>query len=132
MTVRVCRWTHPTGLVVDLMPRSEEVLGFSNRSYEESVATAAEVQLPSGRRIRAVAPAMTIATKLEARLGRGGNDVIRSLDVHDIVVLINGRPELADEVRGLPDEVAHAVRHGLAGLLEHPYFDDVIQDAAST
>lgn len=24
------------------------------------------------------------------------------------------------------------MRHGLAGLLERPYFDDVIQDAAST
>ena len=44
---------------------------------------------------RAVAPPIVIATKLAAWRGRGAGDVLRSLDVHDIVVLVDGRPSSA-------------------------------------
>ncbi len=39
-----------------------------------------------------------IATKLAAWRGRARGDIWRSLDAHDIVVLVNGRAELADEL----------------------------------
>ena len=124
----MCRWTHPDGLIVDLMPQSAEVLGFSNRWYREAMASATRVALPSGAHINAVSPAMTVATKVEAWRGRGNNDVIRSLDVHDIVVLLNGRPELLGEVAELPETVRADVQAGVAELLLDPYFDYVITD----
>ena len=80
------------------MPTAEEVLGFSNRWYELGIKEAIERTLRSGVTIRAVAPPLVIATKLAAWRGRGHGDILRSLDVHDLVVLINGRPELADEL----------------------------------
>ena len=68
------------------MPISEKLLGFSNRWYDLAIETAVERELGSGARIRAVSPPVVIATKLAAWRGRGNDDVLRSLDVHDIVV----------------------------------------------
>lgn len=128
----ICRWKHGDGLVVDLMPQSREVLGFSNRWYAEAMASAIARKLPSGAVIRAVSPALTIATKLEAWRGRGNNDVVRSLDVHDIVVLLNGRPELTHEIAESRDDVRSDVVVGIADLLADPYFDYVIEDAVKS
>jgi hypothetical protein len=62
----ICRWRHQeTGLAIDVMPTSEEVLGFSNPWYELGMAAAVDQTLRSGKRIRAVAPPVVIAAKLE-------------------------------------------------------------------
>ena len=125
----ICRWRSPEGLAVDLMPQAEDVLGFSNRWYAAAIANAVDVELPSSAVIQATAPALVVATKLEAWRGRGHGDIVRSLDVHDIVVLVNGRPELQREVEAL-DEAARAdVVAGLTSLLADTYFDYVIDDA---
>jgi predicted nucleotidyltransferase len=128
----ICRWRHrETRLTIDVMPTAEEVLGFSNPWYELGIQTATERTLASGASIRAVAPPVVIATKLAAWRGRGGDDVIRSLDVHDIVILINGRSELADELAGQSDELCAYVATELDLLRAHAYFDYVVQDAVA-
>ncbi len=60
-----------------------------------------------------------------------GGDVLRSLDVHDIVALVDGRPELADEVASEREDVRDAVRDGLAGLLSVAHVDYVIAGAVA-
>lgn len=128
----ICRWRHrDSGLAIDVMPTSEDVLGFSNPWYEVGIATAVELELPSGKRIRAVAPAVVIATKLAAWLGRGGGDVLTSLDVHDIVVLIDGRPELIDELAAQPEDLRGYVAAELTSLREVNYFEYVVQGAVA-
>ena len=128
----ICRWRHrDSGLAIDLMPTAEDVLGFSNRWYEAGIATAVELELPSGRRIRAVAPPVVVATKLAAWLGRGAGDVLTSLDVHDIVVLIDGRPELIEELAAQPEELREYVVAELASLREAEYFEYVVQAAVA-
>jgi predicted nucleotidyltransferase len=128
----ICRWRHrDSGLAIDVMPTSEDVLGFSNPWYEAGIATAVELKLPSGKRIRAVAPPVVVATKLAAWLGRGGGDVLASLDVHDIVVLIDGRPELIDELAAQPEELREYVAAELASLREVNYFEYVVQGAVA-
>ncbi|MEP7243693.1 MAG: hypothetical protein ABI885_08400 [Gammaproteobacteria bacterium] len=74
------------------------VLGFGNRWYDAAVRTAESVRLPSGRSIRLIAPPVFLATKLEAFHGRGGGDFLASHDLEDVTVVIDGRPELVDEV----------------------------------
>ena len=87
----ICRWRHlETGLLLDVMPQEESVLGFSNPWYRHAIETAVERELPSGIRIHAATPPCIIATKLAAWKGRGNDDMLRSLDLHDILVLIDG------------------------------------------
>jgi predicted nucleotidyltransferase len=125
----ICRWRHSeSGLVIDVMPTDEAVLGFSNRWYELAIETATEYALPSERTIRAVKPPVLLATKLAAWRGRGHDDVLKSLDVHDIVVLINGRPELIDELSQHDADLRDYVAEELATLTADLYFDYVIQD----
>lgn len=128
----ICRWRHRgSGLAIDVMPIAEDVPGFSNRWYELGIRTATERRLPSGTGIRAVTPPLVIATKLAAWRGRRGDDVISSLDVHDIIVLLNGRPELADELAAQGEELRAYVATELELLRTHGYFDYVIQDAVA-
>ena len=128
----ICRWRHrQSRLAIDVMPTAEAVLGFSNLWYPLGIETAIERTLASGARIRAVAPPLVIATKLAAWRGRGRGDILRSLDVHDIIVLINGRPELADELALQGDELRAYVAVELAGLTDEPYFEYVVQSAVA-
>jgi predicted nucleotidyltransferase len=93
----VCRWI-VGGCMLDVMPTDENVLGFGNRWYDVAVRTAERALLPSGRSIQLIAPPVFLATKLEAFHGRGGGDFLASHDLEDIAVVIDGRPELVDEV----------------------------------
>lgn len=46
----ICRWRHrELGLVIDVMPVSEAILGFSNPWYETAIATAVEYRLTAGK-----------------------------------------------------------------------------------
>ena len=93
----VCRWI-VGGCMLDVMPTDEDVLGFGNRWYPVAVRTAESVRLPSGRSIRLIAPPVFLATKLEAFRGRGGDDFLASHDLEDIAIVVDGRPELVNEV----------------------------------
>ena len=128
----ICRWRHrESGLTIAVMPTSEEVLGFSNPWYDVGIATAIELELPSGKRIRAVAPPVVVATKLAAWLGRGGGDVLKSLDVHDIIVLVDGRAELIDELAVQPEELRDYVANELTSVREVDYFENVVQETVA-
>lgn len=73
----ICRWNHrETGLILDVMPQDEKILGFSNPWYRHAIDTAVERGLPSGVRVRAASPTAIIATKLAAWKGRGKNDML--------------------------------------------------------
>lgn len=93
----VCRW-RSEGLILDVMPTDPNILGFGNRWYGPALATAMTLDL-QGDGIRVVAAPYFLATKLEAFAGRGGGDFLLSHDIEDCVALIDGRPELADEIR---------------------------------
>ncbi|HET8566469.1 MAG TPA: hypothetical protein VFL77_08345 [Solirubrobacterales bacterium] len=96
----LCRWqSAEPRLILDVMPTDADILGFSNPWYEEAIATAATITLDSGAEIRAATPVLLMATKLCAWKGRGRGDLLRSLDVHDVLTLIDGRPELIEEIK---------------------------------
>ena len=92
----LCRWRHDD-LIVDVMPVDEQILGFSNRWYPMAVQTADTLNI-AGHTLRVVAPALFIATKLEAFHGRGSGDVRASHDLEDIIAVVDGRPEIVNDV----------------------------------
>ena len=126
----VCRWkSDDPQLVLDVMPTDPDILGFSNPWYDEAISTAARVTLDSGVEIRAATPAPLVATKLSAWNGRGRGDLLRSLDVHDLLTRVDGRPELIDEIRAARSDLRAYVEEELARLLAEPYIDYALDSA---
>jgi hypothetical protein len=75
---------------------------------------------------------MLVATKLCAWKGRGNGDLLRSLDVHDVLVLFDGRSELVDEFKASPSTVRDYVVGELADLRAEPYFDYAVEGATAS
>jgi predicted nucleotidyltransferase len=111
------------------MPDNEDILGFSNPWYEHTIKTATDRRLPSGTQILTATPPSIIATKLAAWKGRGNDDMLRSLDLHDILVLIDGRPELPDEIAAQTPELQSYIGQELAILRQDLYFTYLVESA---
>jgi predicted nucleotidyltransferase len=126
----ICRWRHrQTALLLDVMPLTENVLGFSNPWYRHAIDNASERPLPSGEHIKAAIPPSIIATKLAAWHGRGKDDMLASLDLHDILVLIDGRPELSAEIGAESTGLRSYIAQELAALRSDPYFPYLLESA---
>lgn len=94
----ICRWV-AEGVILDVMPTNTEVLGFGNKWYTSAAENAELVELPSGKPIRMVSAPYFLITKLEAFDGRGGGDYLASHDMEDIIAVLDGRPEIVEEVK---------------------------------
>jgi hypothetical protein len=128
----ICRWRSAApGLVLDVMPTDPDILGFSNPWYEEAISTAATVVLDSGAEIRAATPALLVATKLCAWKGRGRGDTLASLDVHDVLTLIDGRAELGEEIRSVSPDLRDYILAELCTLRAEPYFGYAVDGATA-
>jgi hypothetical protein len=130
----LCRWRHGQ-LIVDVMPTDEKTLGFSNRWYPMAIETAQRMDI-AGHHVRIVSPALFLATKLEAYHGRGGGDVFSSHDLEDIVTVVDGRPEIVDDVSTANEQVRTYVATELRLLLDNQDFMEafagyLLPDAAS-
>lgn len=87
------------GIIVDVMPTSAEVLGFTNRWYAEGFSVPMEKDLGEDCVIRIFQPAYFMASKLEAFKGRGKGDGRMSSDFEDIVFVLNNRNAIWDEMQ---------------------------------
>lgn len=114
-------------LKVDFMPDDEEILGFSNRWYAKGIETAVETSLDDGITIRRLTPPLFIATKLEAYRGRGGGDLIGSRDAEDVLLLVDGRQELVDEVVAADAEIRSYIAAEFKSLLADRDFDHFLE-----
>ncbi len=119
-----CRWVCGS-LIIDVMPTEERVLGFTNRWYEGAARTAGAYELPSGVSIRLISAPYFLATKVESFRSRGGGDYSHH-DIEDIVTLVDGRPELLDEVTAAEDEVKSFLRESFEELVLEDAFLDVL------
>ena len=119
-----CRWRHGN-LILDVMPTDERILGFSNRWYGPAIGAAQTIRV--GRHdIRVVTTPYFLATKLEAFHGRGGHDYRASHDLEDIITVIDGRPELAAEVRAADADVRDYIAAQAQALLSTRDFRDAL------
>jgi hypothetical protein len=131
----ICRWVFE-GLLLDLMPSDATLLGFGNRWYPDAIRSAWVCPLASGQQIRVVAPPYFLATKLDAFNSRGGGDYLASHDLEDLVAVIDGRPEILDEVAAADPKLKAFIAFAFATLLADSTFPYALQghlppDAAS-
>lgn len=97
----ICRFKI-RGIIVDVMPTSSTVLGFTNKWYEEGFSKPMEKQLNEGLIIKLLEPVYFLASKMEAFKGRGGGDGRMSSDFEDMVYLFNNRNAIWDEIEKSP------------------------------
>ncbi len=117
----ICRWRF-SGILVDVMPTDEAVLGFSNRWYPDGMAHAEKRTLPDGQEIAIFSLPYFLASKIEAFLGRGKNDFYGSQDMEDIVTVIDRAEDLRDKVLGAPKAVKNYIREKFGSFLSNELF----------
>jgi predicted nucleotidyltransferase len=111
---------------LDLVPLDEKVLGFANRWYRAGFEAAVQTELESGLTLRHLSASYFLATKFEAFNDRGNNDVYASHDLEDILTVIEGRPELVEELAASPVELRHHVAACVAKLLHNSDFNNAL------
>jgi predicted nucleotidyltransferase len=121
----VCRWLLDD-LIVDIMPTRGDILGFSCEWYQLAFDTARPISLPNGVAIRLVTPACFLATKLTAFADRGRRNPIASHDLEDVVAVIDGRPEIVDDVTAAPADLRAAIAAKFGELLARADAEDVV------
>ena len=123
----ICRWRHKrTGVLFDLMPTDPAILGFSNPWYPEAIATATWILLNDRVEIRVISGPTLVATKLEAFIGRGGCDHVSSHDLEDILNVVDGRPQIVEELRTASDALQKFVGEQFKTLLAQPNFENYL------
>jgi len=121
----LCRWVTDK-VILDVMPTDTKILGFSNKWYAPAAANANLIQLSSGKRIRIVSAPFFLITKLEAFDGRGRGDYLMSHDIEDMIAVLDGRPEVLDEVRQADPVLVQELSERLRSLLQQHRFIDAV------
>lgn len=121
----ICRYTKGE-LVLDVMTDDGQMQGFTNPWYASAITHARDIVLPSGISIRVLDAPHLIATKLVAWRSRGASEMF-SHDLEDILLVLDGRPELGAEMLNAPDKLQEFVRRELKWLLDHPDFEETLE-----
>jgi len=119
-----CRWTIE-GVLVDVMPTDEAILGFSNSWYLPALQHAQRV-IVSDTSLRVVSAPYFVATKLEAYRRRGDGDFLGSRDIADVIAILDGRKELVDELAAGPRDVREFVAREFRAMLDRGELDDAV------
>jgi hypothetical protein len=89
----ICRWSFK-GILVDIMPDEEHIIGFTNSWYKEGRKQKISIALPSRASIFIFPVEYFLASKIEAFNKRGNNDFYGSKDIEDIITVFDGTLQL--------------------------------------
>jgi hypothetical protein len=67
-----------------------------------------------------------LATKFDAFKGRGNQDYLLSKDMEDIITILDGRPEIIDEIQQAPDDLRSYLSDAFSELLNNRHFTDAL------
>lgn len=119
----ICRYKIQ-GIIVDVMPTSDEILGFSNQWYTLGFSGAIDYVLDDESVIRILAPEYFLATKLEAFKHRGKRDGRTSTDFEDIVYFLNNRSSIWQEINDAQQVLKEYLINSFRELLSNKYIDE--------
>jgi hypothetical protein len=121
----LCRWLHGE-TKVDVMPLDEKILGFSNPWYVPAMQSATTHEIEKGLEVKVITAPYFCATKFEAFRGRGKGEYLGNHDLEDIVTVLDGRPELLQDLEVAPEDVSQYVVNSIAELVASPKFLDAL------
>jgi len=117
----ICRWRHDD-VILDVMPTNEDILTFGNRWYKEAIIKPIAHQLANDLIVKSVTAPYLLATKIEAFNARGKRDFLASHDFEDIINVISGRVEIAEEVNMENDELRDHLKNFFKEMLKDDLF----------
>ena len=117
----ICRY-RVKGIIVDIMPTGEEVLGFRNKWYADGYKNSIDYMLDERCTVRIFSLPYFIASKLDAFTDRGHNDGRISTDFEDIVYVLEYRRSVWNDLENSPDEVKAYLQTTFKKLLDNPFF----------
>lgn len=119
----ICRYKIQ-GIIVDVMPTSDEILGFTNIWYSPGFANSITYQLTEETEIRILAPTYFLATKLEAFKNRGKEDGRTSTDFEDIIFFLNNRSTIWEELKNTSSPLRNYLLESFKNLLAKKYVEE--------
>lgn len=122
----ICRWIIKD-IMVDIMPIEEDILGFSNRWYPAAIKNSSKYSLDENTTINLISRPCFLATKMEAFQGRGDGDFIMSHDIEDIINLIDGCPELSNDIQSSTTTLKKFLVQRFRRYLKNHDFHDAIK-----
>ena len=124
----ICRWEYK-GIKVDVMPMEEEILGFSNRWYNEGIENKVSTVLPDKTEIYIFSPEYYLASKFEAHIGRGGNDLRQSHDFEDIIYLLDNCTNVLEVIKNARNNVKNYLIKQCKTLLDNKNLTEGVECA---
>ncbi len=121
----ICRWI-VEDCRVDIMPADSAALGMNSRWFREALEFSNRVKFGLKCTANIIAPALFIATKLEAFKDRGKRDYYGSHDLEDIVTLIDGRATIVENVSGTARDVRAFIASSFAEMIRNADFQDAL------
>jgi len=116
----VCRYI-VRGVIVDIMPTSPDILGFTNLWYADGVKNTITHKIDESTEVKLFDAVHFLACKLEAFKNRGKNEGRTSSDFEDIVYVLNSRNAIWAELEAAPQNVKEYMRQSFQELLENHY-----------
>lgn len=110
-----CRY-HCRGLILDMMPINEKILGFTNSWYEKGIKQA-QSKMIKNKLIKILPFPFYLATKIESFNNRGQNDFYSSKDMEDLITVLASRKEAFTEIENSSSELYEFITSNF-----HDYF----------
>jgi hypothetical protein len=124
----ICRWIFKE-IKVDVMPTDVNLLGFTNKWYDEGIENKIVKTLPDSTEIYVFPPAYYLAAKFEAHKGRGGNDLRQSHDFEDIIYILDNCPDLLESIANSTDSLKSYLRNECQHLLSNINLTEGVESA---
>jgi hypothetical protein len=108
-------------MLLDVMPTDKSIFGSSNRWYVDAFNNAPNLVIDDVK-FKLISGPYFLGTKIEAFYSRGSGDFLTSHDIEDCILLIDGRPEIVEEIRNADVEIKKYLVNTFSKLLEDDDF----------
>lgn len=121
----ICRYKI-NGIIVDVMPVSEKILGFTNKWYAPGFKLANNFKIDNHHTVKIFPVIYFVASKLEAFKNRGNNEGRTSSDFEDIIFVLNYSNSIWEELQTADEAVKQYLKDEFKKLLDGDYIDEWI------
>lgn len=123
------------GILVDIMPTEETILGFSNKWYRKGFASSIQHEIDPNHTIKIFQAPYFIASKIEAFKARGKNtygeyDGRFSSDFEDIIYVLENRRAVWNEMSMASEGLREYLITEFEKMLKHPDIEEWIDSTA--